>query len=166
MKTIVMTVLGVAALTFTSCPLPAAAQPAGSCAGGDFRWDAVDGGITLIPHQFTYMSTGVLRGCVGMPDIIGGTFAGKHVAVSDCLHPADGPLEETITWSNGQTSTARGNWFVPMSGHADGLLDVVAGLGAGSRVRIVAEYDMGNAASCFGAGISGGDGRIDVAMVG
>jgi hypothetical protein len=165
MKTIAMTVFGAVALTFTLCPPAVAAQPTGSCAGGDFRWAAVDGGITLVPHQFTYLSTGVLRGCVGMPDIIGGTFTGRHVAVSDCLHPAAGPLEETITWSNGETSTARGDWFVPMSGHADGLLDVVAGLGAGSRVHIVADYDMGDAASCFGAGISGGDGRIDVATV-
>ena len=165
MKITAIAVLGAATLAFTLRPPVAAAEPIGSCAGGEFHWESVDGGITLVPHRFTYKSTGVLRGCDGMPDITGGEFAGTHVAVSDCLHPADGPLEVTIVWSNGQTSTAGGNWFVPMSGHADGMLDVVAGLGTGRRVHIVADYEMTNPASCLNSGITGGDGRIAVASV-
>lgn len=165
MKSIAMAILGATALAFTVSPPAAAAEAMGSCAGGEFHWASVDGGITLVPRQFTYKSTGVLRGCVGMPDITAGEFAGTHFAVSDCLHPADGPLEVTIMWSNGQTSTAAGNWLVPTSGHADGMLDVVEGLGAGRRVHIVADYEMTDPASCLSSGITGGDGRIEEASV-
>ncbi|NUS45794.1 MAG: hypothetical protein HOQ24_19150 [Mycobacteriaceae bacterium] len=141
-----------------------ALPPAGLCTEGEFRWTAVNGAIGMQRTLLTFASTGVLRGCTGGPaGITGGTFVGTHVAWSDCMHPADGPITVKITWSNGQSSTLYGPWPVGLAQPADGPLDVIDGLGRGMRARIIAWYEMMTpemVSGCMGSGVHTGVGRV------
>ncbi|MCU1640066.1 MAG: hypothetical protein JWN03_341 [Nocardia sp.] len=139
----------------------------GSCSGGDFRWTAVDGAIGMSPRQLTFTSVGRLWDCLGVPGITGGTFTGVHVAVSDCMHPADGPLTVDILWSDGETSKLWGPWPVGMMQPTIGPMEVVGGLGQGGRVRVVAEYEMMTpdmVMGCMGLGVTTGPGRLSASM--
>ncbi|AFU00685.1 hypothetical protein [Nocardia brasiliensis] len=144
-----------------------ALPPAGTCAGGDFRWTAVDGAIDMSPNTLTFTSVGVLRDCSGGPEgITGGTFTGTHIATSDCMHPADGPITVDVLWSNGETSRLWGQWPVTMQQPTVGPLAVVAGLGQGSTVRITADYEMMTPemiGGCLGPGLRTGVGRLSAA---
>ncbi|PXX56476.1 hypothetical protein DFR70_11928 [Nocardia tenerifensis] len=147
-------------------PAASALPPAGTCANGEFRWTAVDGGIGMTPHTLTFTSVGVLRDCTGGPeDITGGTFTGTHIAISDCLRPADGPITVDVLWSNGETSRLQGPWPVTMQQPTIGTLEVVDGLGQGSRVRITADYEMTPEmiGGCLGLGVRTGAGRLSAA---
>ncbi|MBF6066162.1 hypothetical protein IU500_35195 [Nocardia terpenica] len=147
-----------------SGPGPAAAEPLGRCDGGEFRWTAADGAITMTPQWLTFTSAGTLRDCAGVvPGITGGTFTGVHTAWSDCMHPADGPITLAITWSDGETSTVAGPWPVAMAQPTTGTLEVTDGLGRGRRARITVAYDMvtpETVGGCLGAGVRTGTGRI------
>lgn len=145
----------------------ASATPMASCAGGDFRWTAVKGAITMNPQWLTFTSVGRLWGCTGAQDITGGTFTGVHTAMSDCMHPADGPITVNITWSNGETSTLEGPWPVPLAGPASGPLEVTGGLGRGYRANVIAEYEMMTpdmVMGCMGPGVSTGPGRLSASI--
>ncbi|WP_067829720.1 hypothetical protein [Nocardia inohanensis] len=147
---------------------PAAHANVGSCGGGDFRWTAVNGGITMQPQFLTFTSVGRLWDCVGATGITGGTFTGVHTAWSDCMHPADGPITVTIVWSNGESSTLAGPWPVGMMQPAVGPLEVVAGLGQGSRAQISATYEMGTpdqVMGCMGSGIPTGVGHLSATIL-
>ncbi|WP_194835423.1 hypothetical protein [Nocardia sp. XZ_19_369] len=145
-------------------PPASALPPSGRCANGDFRWTAVDGAIDMTPHVLTFTSVGVLRDCTGGPEgITGGTFTGTHIATADCLRPADGPITVDVLWSNGATSRLSGPWSVTMQQPTTGTLDVVDGLGQGSRVQITADYEMMTPAmigDCLGPGVRTGVGRL------
>ncbi|MBF6176870.1 hypothetical protein IU481_00175 [Nocardia otitidiscaviarum] len=150
-------------------PPPAAPPVVGGCAEGDFRWTAVHGGIDMTPKPMTFTSVGSLRDCVGWPGITGGTFTGVHEAWSDCMHPADGPITVHITWSNGAVSTVWGWWPVTMAQPSVGELEIVAGPGAGGRVRITAGYEMMTpemVMGCLGPGVRTGVGWVRAAMLG
>ncbi|GAA5076179.1 hypothetical protein [Nocardia iowensis] len=143
-----------------------ALPPGGSCAHGEFRWTAMDGAIDMTPRELTFTSVGVLRDCTGGPDgITGGTFTGTHVATSHCMFPADGPITVDVLWSNGETSRLWGPWPVTAQQPTVGTLDVVAGLGQGSRVLITADYEMTPAmiGGCLGPGVRTGAGRLSAA---
>lgn len=169
-----MTIFGkvavVAVLSTAAAGMPfgageaSALPPAGSCAGGEFRWTAVDGVIDMQPKMLTFTSVGVIRDCTGGPeDIIGGTFTGTHIAMSDCMHPADGPITVRIVWSNGETSTLWGQWPVTMVQPTVGPLEVIDGLGRGSLARISAEYEMMTPemiGGCLGPGLRTGTGKV------
>lgn len=157
-----------ATLLVPFAPGPAAAlPPAGACASGDFRWTAVDGAIGMAPRTLTFTSVGVLRDCSGGPEgITGGTFTGTHIASSDCLRPADGPITVDVVWSNGETSRLWGPWPVTLQQPTVGPLAVVAGLGQGSTVRITADYEMLTPemiGGCLGPGLRTGVGRLSSA---
>ncbi|WP_069166132.1 hypothetical protein [Nocardia altamirensis] len=140
-----------------------ALPPSGSCAHGEFRWTAADGAIGMTPNTLTFTSVGVLRDCTGGPEsITGGTFTGTHIATSDCMHPADGPITVDVLWSNGETSRLWGPWPVTMQQPTVGPLEVVAGLGEGRRVRITADYEMtpDMVGGCLGSGVRTGTGRL------
>ncbi|MBL1078059.1 hypothetical protein JK358_27005 [Nocardia sp. 2] len=164
---VVSTVFGAAALAAA----PAVAEPTGgvgSCTGGDFRWTAVDGAIGMTPRLLTFTSVGRLWDCWGVPGVTGGTFTGVHVAVSDCMHPADGPLTVDITWSNGDWSRLWGPWPVGMMQPTIGPLEVVGGFGQGGRVRVSAWYEMMTpemVGGCMGSGITTGIGRMTADMM-
>ncbi|MFF2556970.1 hypothetical protein ACFVUS_38620 [Nocardia sp. NPDC058058] len=146
----------------------AAADSIASCSGGDFRWTAVDGAITMRPTLLTFTSVGRLWGCNGPGNISSGTFTGVHIAWSDCMHPADGPLTVRITWDNGEVSTLWAPWPVGMSQPTVGPMEVVDGLGLGSRVKVVAEYEMMTpdmVMGCMGAGVKTGPGRLSASMM-
>ncbi|MFI9511116.1 hypothetical protein [Nocardia sp. NPDC052566] len=157
-----------AILSAAAAPLGAgqatALPPAGSCAGGEFRWTAINGLIGMQPQLLTFTSVGVLRDCVGgPPEITSGTFTGTHIAWSDCMHPADGPITVNITWSNGERSTLTGPWPVTMVQPTVGPLEVIDGLGRGYHAEIVAEYEMMTPemiGGCFGPGLRTGTGRV------
>ncbi|QIS11246.1 hypothetical protein [Nocardia arthritidis] len=165
-----MSVLGrsaVAAVVFASAfaaPAGAAPElPLGGCSGGEFRWTATEGAITMQPKLLTFASVGVIRDCIGgPPDITGGTFTGSHVAMSDCMHPADGPLTVWVTWSNGVKSTLWGQWPVGMVQPTVGPLDVVDGLGKGLRANMSVVYDMtpDMVMDCLGPGLRTGTGHF------
>ncbi|MGV9674874.1 hypothetical protein ACWDSJ_06315 [Nocardia sp. NPDC003482] len=142
----------------------AQAEPSGGsgCGNGDLTW-AVDQPINMIPRQVTFTTAGVLRDCVGLDGIGGATVAGVHESVSSCLRPAKGPLTFTIYWSDGETSTVRGEWPVGIVQPTVGELDVIDGLGAGRRVRIVADYNVLTPemiGGCLGAGVLSGTGKV------
>ncbi|WP_306359602.1 hypothetical protein [Nocardia sp. CC227C] len=155
-------------LASTAVP-PAPAPPVvGGCADGDFRWTAVHGGIDMTPKPMTFTSVGSLRDCVGWPGITGGTFTGVHEAWSDCMRPADGPITVEIVWSSGAVSTVSGSWPVTMAQPSVGELEIVAGLGAGGRVRITAGYEMMTPEmimGCLGPGVRTGVGWVRAAML-
>ncbi|CAM4275704.1 hypothetical protein NONI108955_18380 [Nocardia ninae] len=157
-------VLSVVLLVPFETPAASALPPSGRCDNGDFRWTAVDGAIDMTPHVLTFTSVGVLRDCTGGPEgIAGGTFTGTHIATADCLRPADGPITVDVLWSNGATSRLSGPWPVTMQQPTIGTLDVVDGLGQGSRVRITAHYEMMTPAmigDCLGPGVRTGVGRL------
>lgn len=135
----------------------------GSCSGGELRWDVVDGSISMVPRQVTFVTSGVWKDCVGIDGITGATVAGVHKSMSSCVQPADGPLTFTIDWSNGATSTVWGDWPVGMVQPTVGELTVVDGLGAGGRVRIVANYNVWapeTVIGCLTGGISSGTGMV------
>ncbi|MFC9998883.1 hypothetical protein [Nocardia sp. NPDC127526] len=142
--------------------------PSSWCGGGDFRWTAVDGAIGMNPRVLTFTSVGRLWDCVGWPGITGGTFTGVHIAASDCMHPADGPLTVDIAWSNGESSRLWGPWPVGMSQPTVGPLQIVAGLGEGTWVKVVADYEMMTpdmVMGCMGPGITTGVGRLRATMM-
>ncbi|MEV6561854.1 hypothetical protein AB0M22_39470 [Nocardia sp. NPDC051756] len=166
-KIALTTAVAAALLVPFDLPAASALPPAGTCANGDFRWTAVDGAIDMTPHALTFTSVGTLRDCSGGPGgITGGTFTGTHVATSDCMRPADGPITVDVLWSNGETSRLWGPWPVTMQQPTIGTLDVVDGLGQGSRVRITADYEMITPAmvgGCLGPGLRTGVGRLSAA---
>lgn len=141
-----------------------ALPPAGQCAGGEFRWTAADGVMGMAPRLLTFTSVGVLRDCSGGPaDITSGTFTGTHIAMSDCMHPADGPITVQITWSNGEQSTLWGQWPVTMRQPTVGPLEVIDGLGRGSHAQISADYEMMTPemiGGCLGSGLRTGVGWV------
>lgn len=146
----------------------AAATGIWSCDGGDFRWTAVDGAITMQPTLLTFTSVGRLWDCHGPADISSGTFTGVHIAWSDCMHPADGPLTVNITWSNGDVSQLWGPWPVGMSQPTIGPMEVIGGLGLGSHVHVVADYEMMTpdmVMGCMGAGVKTGPGRLSASLI-
>ncbi|MGW4248832.1 hypothetical protein [Nocardia sp. NPDC004722] len=147
---------------------PARAEAIGSCSGGDFRWTAVNGAITMTPTLLTFTSVGRLWGCTGYPGITGATFTGEHIAWADCMHPADGPLTVWITWDNGRTSTLWGPWPVGMAQPTVGPMQVVDGFGLGNRVQVTADYEMMTpemVMGCLGPGLTTGPGRLSAAMM-
>lgn len=157
-----------AGFALAAAPTGAAHSPVGTCYGGDFRWTATEGGITMAPQLLTFTSVGRLWGCEGMADISGGTFTGEHVAWSDCMHPADGPLTVEIAWSNGELSKLWGPWPVGMMQPTVGDLTVVKGYGLGSRVQVNAWYEMmtpDQINGCVGPGIGTGVGRMNATIV-
>ncbi|MBF6329853.1 hypothetical protein [Nocardia transvalensis] len=164
MKVAMLTAAVVAAGTAVAPTGFAAGAQVGACGGGEFRWTAAEGAITMSPQWLTFTSTGVLHECVGTePGITGGTFTGVHTARSDCMRPADGPITVTVTWSDGRTSVLSGPWPVAVAQPTIGVLEVSEGLGHGNRVRIVAEYDVltaDNVAGCMGPGVRTGTGRV------
>ncbi|WP_330181763.1 hypothetical protein OHB26_36325 [Nocardia sp. NBC_01503] len=148
---------------------PTAAAAISSCSGGDFRWTAVDGAITMQPTLLTFTSVGRLWDCTGPANISGGTFTGVHIAWSDCMHPADGPLTVNITWDNGEVSTLWGPWPVGMSQPTIGPMEVIDGYGKGSHVRVVATYEMlepDMVMGCVnGTGVKTGPGRLSATLL-
>ncbi|WP_194818763.1 hypothetical protein [Nocardia sp. XZ_19_385] len=159
---------GVGVAAVATAPTAAAHSPIGSCYGGEFRWTAVEGGITMTPQLLTFGSAGRLWGCEGVSGITHGKFTGVHVAWSDCMHPADGPLTVDIVWSNGEASKLWGPWPVGMMQPTVGQLQVVDGVGEGSRVQVNAWYEMMTPEQingCMGPGISTGVGRMTAEIV-
>lgn len=145
--------------------VPPIAPVAPHCDGGEFRWTAVNGGINWTSRVITFTSSGTLHNCAGLPEgVVGGTFTGLHIAASDCMHPADGPLWITITWSNGLQTLVAGNWFVPMAQPTQGPLNITGGVGHGGRVEVVAAYDVmtpDTIMGCLcGGGVTTGTGHI------
>ncbi|WP_405497573.1 hypothetical protein [Nocardia sp. NBC_00511] len=162
-----LAVCGVSGIAPLSAPT-AHASGIGSCTGGDFRWTAVQGGITMTPTQFIFTSVGRLWGCTGYPGITGATFTGVHEARSDCMHPADGPLTVNMLWSNGDTSTLWGPWPVGMSQPTVGPMQVISGFGEGSWVSVSATYEMMTpemVMGCLGPGIPTGIGTLSATMM-
>ncbi|MEU8895914.1 hypothetical protein [Nocardia sp. NPDC048505] len=163
----------VLALTFSAgvgiaAPPAAAHDPIGTCYGGDFRWTAVEGAITMAPQLLTFTSAGRLWGCDSAAGITGATFTGVHIARSDCMHPADGPLTVDLLWSNGETSRLWGPWPVGMMQPTVGDLTVVGGMGLHRRVRVEAWYEMmtpDQINGCVGPGLTTGVGRMTARIV-
>ncbi|MFI1918615.1 hypothetical protein [Nocardia sp. NPDC020380] len=170
-----MKILAAAGICAGSVLTPAAFAPAahalpaiGSCSGGDFRWTAIDGVLDMTPKLLHFTSVGRLWGCTGDSGITGATFTGMHVAMSDCMHPADGPLTVNVNWSDGETSMLWGPWPVGMSQPTIGPLQVVDGFGLGSWVRVVADYEMMTpemVMGCIGPGLTTGTGHLSAEMM-
>ncbi|MFI9510988.1 hypothetical protein [Nocardia sp. NPDC052566] len=126
----------------------ASADPiVGRCSGGTISWNGNGGTVDL---------GGDITGCAGHGSINSARLRG--VSNGQGCNTMTAQNDMYLDWSDGQTSHLVGSYMTPANGYSDNTIPVVDGLGAGQKVRVVAQYNFGDPGTwgfCMGGPNSG-----------
>src|SRR5207249_1565036 len=97
--------------------------------GGTIRFDTSPLGMSAAPA--TAMFSGNMSGCAGTP-APDAALHGNFTGTGSCWD-VSGPIDGTLTWSNGKVSRISGQWHVPggLGARTDNTVNIVDGPGAG-----------------------------------